>query len=122
MAYWSGRATISGTGSQSYTAGGFQPTWIRFKVGHKDGVTDTANHQSLGTSDGTRQNYTSDFTDATGSQCWDGNDKVIYHLERVGGTLTPVIDAAFSAFTATGFTLSQTVGSTAYKVHIECGN
>jgi hypothetical protein len=121
MSYWSGRLTVGTTGTQSYTLGGFQPTWVRFKVGHKDGVTETVNHLSLGTADGTRQNYTSNYTDATGSQDFDGNDKVILHHERVSGTLTPVLDAAFSIFTATGVQLSVTTASTAYKVHVECG-
>lgn len=122
MSFWSGRITVSTTGTPSFTLGGFQPTWARFKVAHQDGVSETCNHLSLGSTDGTRQNYTSNYTDGTGSENFDGNDKVILHHERSGGSLVSVLDASFNAFTATGVKLNVTTASNAYKVHIECGN
>lgn len=123
MSYWTGRVTPNVSGSAvSFALGGFQPTWARFKMSQKDGVTETCSHLSLGSADGTRQNYSSNFTDGTGSSCFEGNNKVVSHYERSGGAITEIFSASFVAFTATGLSLNIPNANSAYKLHIECGN
>lgn len=119
MAYATGRFTLSTTGLSTFVLG-FQPTWATFRVTGK--AADTANHMSLGGTDGTNQNCGSTYMDTTGGASFDVNTKVVSHYERSGGTITEVLSASWDSWTATGVKLNVATANTNYKVTIECGN
>lgn len=117
MSYWTGGVTVSGTGSQSFTGIGFQGTGITFRVGAKSGSSSVVQH-AIGSADGTRQNCESVFGDASGWKSQRTNSKCIVHYERVAGTVTDVLDFAFTSFDADGFTLNVTTSNTNYVVDV----
>lgn len=121
MSFYTGYVTLSGTGSQSYTGIGFQPSFIIFTVGQKTGSDNNA-HFSQGRADGTRQSVTSIYWDATGGKTVNtsSNSKCVSHYERVGGTITEVLNASLTSFDADGYTLNQTTGSANYQVNVMC--
>lgn len=119
MSYATGRLTLGITGSSTFVIG-FQPTWARFRVMGKSG--DTVSHLSLGGTDGTTQNCGSNYMDTTGGASFDVNTKVVSHYERVSGTITEILAASWTAWTATGVTLNVITANSNYRVTIECGN
>lgn len=119
MDYNTGRVTIGSTPTQTVIVG-FQPTWARFTVTGKG--TDTVNHISIGTTDGTHQNTNSTFSDTTGGLSVSTNTKVISHYERVSGTIAEVLSASFNSFTSTGVEINVAIANTGYSVTLECGN
>lgn len=122
MSYYCGRVTISSSGNNSFSGPGFQPTWIRIRVSQKNGVTETCSHLCIGSADGTRQNCSSIYSDATSSKTVDSGTQLISHWERVSGTLTEVLAATFGSFDASGYTINASVPNSNYKVTVECGN
>lgn len=122
MGYYCGRVTVSSTGANAFTGVGFQPTAVRIRVSQKVGTTETCNHLCIGTADGTRQNCSSMYTDATGSTTKDVNTKLISHWERVSGTLTEVLAATFTSFDADGYTFNASTPNANYQVTVEAWN
>lgn len=122
MSYWTGRVTVSSTGSNSFTGVGFRPTWMRIRVSKKNSTTETVCHLCMGSADGTNQNCSYIYGDSTSHKTDDMNTKLISHWERVSGTLTEVIAATFGSFDADGFTINATTPSASYKVTVECGD
>ena len=98
---------------------GFTPDRIRFKVSQKFNTSDTANHLSEGVTNGTSSQYTSHFTDGTGSQTKEGTNKVISHWARVGGVLTEVVAATVVSIGEEEFTLNFSVADANYRIHME---
>ena len=93
------------TSSNAYSTTGvknislpFTPTGMRVTLGQKFGSDTTVEHQSVGTADGTRQNFVSTYGDSSGHQTKQDNTAVASHYERVSGTLTEVCAATFSSF------------------------
>lgn len=95
---------------------GFTAEMIRLKISGKSG--DTVNHLSDGSSNGSNSEYSSNYTDSTGSQTKRGTDKVISHWERVSGTLTEKIAATMVSIDEEEFTLNFTAADSAYSIHV----
>lgn len=119
MSYATGRFTLSATGVTTLVVG-FQPTWARFRVTGK--ASDTVDHLSLGGTDGTNMNCGSTYMDTTGGASFDVNTKVVSHYERVSGTITEVLGAAWDSWATNGVKLNVSTANVNYKVTIECGN
>lgn len=119
MAFWTGGITVTNTpGSQAFTGIGFQGNDIRFRVGAKSGSSSVVQWAN-GSADGTRQNCESIFGDASGFKSNRTNSKSLIHYERVSGTITEVINFAFTSFDADGFTINVTTGNSNYTVDVE---
>ncbi len=118
MAYYTTRASYGTTGVKTITCG-FQPVGMRISVGAKNGTAASTLQKCVGTADGTRQNYISEFVNVNFKQTKDSNDKIIRHFEDVAGTLTEVITGTWDSFTATEgkFNLSTTTNT--YSLTIE---
>lgn len=128
MGYSSGRAAgFGGTGTKTLVTNlTGAPTWCRVTVGGKAAGGDTQGHFSVGTCDGTRQNTQSTYSDTTGSASFSSNAKLVSHYERVAGTITEVINAAFSSFGTSGgsgtVVFTVTTDSANYDFTLEVGN
>lgn len=118
MAFWTGGITVGSTGSQAYTGIGFQGNDITFRVGAKGGSSSVVQF-AIGTADGTRQNTESIFGDGSGWKSNRTNSKCLIHYERVSGTITEVLNFAFTSFDADGFTLNVTTANSNYTVDVE---
>lgn len=117
MAYKTSSTAYGSTGSKTLTCG-FQPTAARFFVGGVVGG-DNVMHFSRGSADGTRQNCDWQFADGTFFTGDTTNSKIISHWENVGGTLTEVFSATFTAFTATGCTINVSIADASYNLDYE---
>ena len=117
MSYWTGGVTVGSTGSQSYVGVGFQGTGITFRVGAKGGASSVVQF-AIGSADGTRQNCESVFGDGSGWKSQRTNSKCLIHYERVAGTVTEVLNFAFTSFDANGFTINVTTASANYTVDV----
>lgn len=119
MAFWTGGVTVTNTpGNQSFTGIGFQGNDITFRVGAKSGSSSVVQF-AIGTADGTRQNTESIFGDGSGWKSNRTNTKSLIHYERVSGTITEVLNFAFTSFDADGFTINVTTGNSNYVVDCE---
>ena len=114
MAVVTGRVTLGSTGLNSYNLG-IQPTWARFEIVSDDCI-------SLGNADGTRQNVLYKYNDTSTKDSDSFNTHVIKLMGYVGGSFVPIVEASFSAFTATGVQLNVTQANASYRLHITCGN
>jgi hypothetical protein len=94
---------------------------MRITVGAKSG-TDALGHMSVGTADGTRQNYVSTYADGTTFQTKQGNNKIISHWEDVGGTMTEVVAGTFDSFTATEGKFNLSAVNNNYTLVVELWN
>lgn len=115
-------STGYGTTGVKTVACGFQPTGMRISVGAKSGSSATTNQKSVGTSDGTRQSYISNFSNANFNQTKQGNSKMISHYEEVAGSLTEVIAGTFDSFTATEGKFNLSAANNNYTLIIELWN
>lgn len=120
MSNFSGSFTIASTGSPVTFSGiGFQPTRLKFTVGGKSNSA-TVIQRCDGWVDETGYYGThSHYGDSTGFESKHFNTKVLYHRERIAGTLTTVLDATFHSFTADGFKLNVTTANSNYPVWVE---
>ena len=120
MNYFSGNFSTNGiTCNRAITGIGFQPSYLRFTLSQKTTTSEAFVHFSEGFTDGTSQSCHSLYWDSTGGQSKQFTDKVINHVNRVGGTLTDVIKATFVSFDADGLTLNFSTTTSGYRVHVE---
>lgn len=118
MSYYTTRASYGTTGTKTITCG-FQPVGMRISVGAKNGTATSAVQKCVGTADGTRQNYISEFINDNFKQTKDSNDKMIRHYEDVSGVLTEVVTGTFDSFTATQGKFNLSITSNTYALTIE---
>lgn len=118
MAYWTGRVGPLTSGSQTFTTGlTGAPIGCRIIVGGKS--SDTANHGSIGTYDGTRQNvqYWSNTSSGT-------NNTSVILIKDASGTV--ILQAAATALGTSGgsgtVTLNCTTLDTGFQPTIEVWN
>lgn len=102
----------------------FLPKYARFIVGQKNSTGEAFVHKSEGLYDGTSTICHSIFWDATGGKTARFTDRVINHINRVGGTLTDVIVAdavAFSEPTPGDFemTINFPTSVSGYRIDVE---
>lgn len=118
MGYCTGRASVFSTGSVTITTGlTGTPTWARIICGGKG--SDTVNHGSVGTMDGTRQNVQYWSPASSGST---GTD-VIWLKDAAG---TTQLKAAWTSFGVSGSngTVVLNVGTldSSFSFTLEVGN
>lgn len=116
--YFRGLVTFGSTGLVTPNVG-FQPVGYKLTYGQKFGITDTTNHVSVGGSDGTRQHVVGHFEDGTGRQTWTLAGKVVHHCERVGGVITPVIEASHDSMQPLGPRINVTNPDVNYQAVLE---
>lgn len=113
-----GTLATGSTGNQTFNmSGSFTPKVLLLKVGQKFNVSDTANHFSDGSFDGTTSECISGFTDSTGSQSKEYADRCVSHWVRVSGTLTEKIKVIGVSFGAGSFTLNFVTADANYNIH-----
>lgn len=116
MNSFTGAFTISGTGNQSFTGLGFQPSYLEFVFSQKFGVAENSvGHLSIGMADGTRQSAHSILGDTTGPGTRNSNAKCCSHWKRVSGAWSEIIAASFVSFDADGFTLNASAFDTNFQ-------
>jgi hypothetical protein len=71
----------------------YLPSFTRFVVTQKNNTAQGYSHSSIGTFDGTDKRCHSIFQDTAGGDSKRYTDRVIHHLDRVSGSIVPVIIA-----------------------------
>lgn len=114
-----GGFTLVTTGIQTYSGVGFQGKSLEFYAGSKNGSSTTLDQQLIGSMDATGYCEAKTwFRDATGFKYIEYTDRCISIWDRVGGVMTEVLRATFSAWTTDGFKLNITTANVAYQVEV----
>jgi len=126
MSKWTGRVTLSLTGTRYFTVGSFLPTWAKFYISSDNSGADPASHVCAGEADGVSQSYESSYKQGANEMFEDGTDRVIKHREHNGVSFVVPVEAQWLAFTTIGglnaIKLNVISASTNYKATIVCGN
>ena len=123
MSNFEGPVTIESTGSAVEFSGiGFRPDHLELRVGPKNNSAALVQKCEGFVDEGGYYGCFSEYIDATSSEQKRFDNKVLYHRERVGGTLSTVIEATFHSFTNDGFKLNISQASANYDVWISASN
>lgn len=112
------------TGNRQLTGLPFIPKYIRLTVGQKHNTAEAFIHRSEGAFDGTSKFCHSTFWDASGGKVERFTDRVINHINRVGGVLTNQIVADSISYVDNGggdyrMNINFTATVTGYRVDME---
>lgn len=119
MSVFTGRATLINTGNQTLSLGNFQPTWCIIQAV-------TAEAQSSGNTDGTRQNCVWKFDDNALRSSGNTNTQIVNIQKKVSGVLQDRVVASFVSFGMSGSTGNITLNVAAYEIGVQinvtCGD
>lgn len=119
MGYKIGIVTLGSSGSKTINLGTpSTPFAASFIVQNKAGTAESIKHVSIGSADGAGQRVTSYFKDTGAPSTFDTTTKCVSHYEKVGGVVTEILSATFTAFTATGLTVNVTIPNVNYDVYL----
>lgn len=119
------RTNAHGTNGVKTITCGFQPVKAKLTVtglfsATPDLTTDSDNHKSVGTTDGTRQHCNTNYSDGSSNNITISDDtKMIRHIEEVSGVPTEVMTIALDSFTATAFKYNVIKFDANYNILIE---
>lgn len=116
-----GTFTLDSTGNPTFLLNDITgtPYKLRFKVSKRFSGDAGRNRISDGTTNGTDQEYSSNFTDdAEGSITDFGTNKVISHYGVVSGNIVKVLEASIVGVDDGEFTLNCTTANVNYQVTV----
>lgn len=118
MANFVGSLALTTTGSHSFNIG-FQPSKLVFKVGAKGGAS-AVQTLSLGAVDQNgNQNVITEYDDHAGNYTYNTDQSNCIWVEKHTTVWGDDLKAAFTAFTANGFTLNVATANSNYAVFVE---
>lgn len=102
----------------------FMPSFTRFVLSQKNNTAQGFSHTSVGTFDGTEKRCHSTYQDTAGGDTKRNIDRVIHHLDRISGTITPVIIATTVTYSNPNpgdyrMTLTFPTSVSGYKIDME---
>lgn len=120
--YTTGKITLGTAGlARTFTGLGFDPTWVRFRVGAKNGGS--ANHTSSeGATDGTTQWVCYEFDDYASHHSDNASDTECIKVLNYSSGWVDDLKASFNSFITDGFSLDVAVANSNFPVYFEAGN
>lgn len=100
MSYYVGNGSYGSTGSKTLSSIGFTPVGCRITIGAKGSSEASVMHLSAGFADGVGQYVESTYADSSTWSSKFSSSKCVSHWAKVSGTLTEVISATFTSFSA----------------------
>ena len=127
MAQWTGKLTLSQTGTRYFTLGSFLPTWAKIYITDDTSGTDPDVHINAGETDGTNQSYESSYKNGANELYINGTDRIVKHIDHNGTNFIYPVEAEFLDFVVLGgsintIKLNVITASTSFKAIIVCGD